>query len=100
MTHEPIHYVPVVEQRYAEIIQNLEQHPARNQWSRYDRIHLARALNKLDPRSVPIVAGDTLIPMAVDRLSDVAYWLPSAAGFSPSDLIELLKSYVQPESER
>ena len=22
-THEPIHYVPVVEQRYAEIVQNL-----------------------------------------------------------------------------
>ena len=29
MSNEPIHYVPVVEQRYAEIIQNLEQHPAR-----------------------------------------------------------------------
>ena len=34
VTHEPIHYVPVIEQRYAQIIQDLEQHPARNQWSR------------------------------------------------------------------
>ena len=44
MNHEPIHYVPVIEQRFAEIIQNLEQHPARNQWSRADRYRLSSNL--------------------------------------------------------
>ena len=99
-TNRPIHYVPVVEQRYAEIIQNLEQHPARNQWSRADRTRLANALSKLDPKLCPIGPGDTVIPMAVDLVRDVAAWLHSAAGFSPADLIDLLKSYVQPEDER
>ena len=100
MTHEPIHYVPVVEQRYAEIIQNLEQHPARNQWSRSDRAALSikfRALVNSVNQGGP---GATLIPMAIDRVRDVADWLPGAVGFSPSDLIELLKSYVQPKDER
>ena len=100
MTNEPIHYVPVVEQRYAEIIENLEQHPARNQWSRKDRERLSSDLWTLaisGPQSGP---GDTLIPMAVDRVREVAHWLPGAVGFSPSDLVDLLKSYVQPEDER
>ena len=100
MTHKPIHYVPVIEQRYAEIIQDLDQHPARNQWSRADRERLSgnlKALTISGPESGP---GETLIPMAVDRVLDVANWIPEAAGFSPSDLIDLLKSYVQPKSER
>ena len=31
--------------------------------------------------------------MAVDRLREVADWLPGAVGFSPSDLVALLESY-------
>ena len=96
--HEPIHYVPVVEQRYAEIIQNLEQHPARNQWSRADRSNLSRNIFALAyDQGGP---GDRMIPMAVDRLHDVALWLPDAGWLLPSDLIALLESYVQPKSER
>ena len=100
MTHEPIHYVPVVEQRYAEILQDLEQHPARNQWSRSDRVILATNLHALVNSTYEDGPGSTLIPMAVDHVRDVAAWLPGAVGFSPADLIELLESYVQPEEER
>ena len=99
MSHLPIHYVPVVEQRYAEIIQDLEQHPARNQWSRADRYALARNITELTNSTTNLGPGETTIPMAVDRLRDVVQWLPHAAGFSPSDLIELIKSYVQPEAQ-
>ena len=100
MTHEPIHYVPVVEQRYAEILQGLEQHPARNQWSRADRATLSTNLYALVNSTHQAGLGDTMIPMAVDRVRDVATWLPGAVGFSPADLIELLESYVQPKDER
>ena len=100
MTHEPIHYVPVVEQSYAEIIENLEQHPARNQWSRADRQRLALQLGSLASSTHNLGPGDTTIPMAVELVRDVSRWLPDAAGFSPSGLIDLLKSYVQPEDER
>ena len=101
MTHEPIHYVPVVEQRYAEIIENLKGHPYRNQWSRVDRVRLSANLRVLAVRGLqPPVPGDRMIPMAVDLLQDLANWLPDAAGFSPAILIELLESYVQPKSER
>ena len=31
--------------------------------------------------------------MAVDRLREVADWLPGAVGFSPPDLVALLESY-------
>ena len=99
MTHEPIHYVPVVEQRYAEIIQDLEQHPARNQWSRADRGALADAILLLASSSGG-GEGDSFIPMAVDRLREVVNWLPGAGWLLPSDLIALLESYVQPKSER
>ena len=95
MTNEPIHYVPVVEQRYAEIIQDLQQHPARNQWSGADRSRLSGHITSL--ATDPGGSGSTMIPMAVDRLIDVAGWLLDASGFSPPDLIDLLKSYVQPE---
>ena len=104
MTNKPIHYVPVAEQRYAEVIQNLEQHPARNQWSRSDRISLAIDLGKLDPSNVPIVAGDTLIPMDIARVHDLRDWLlfkvQDGLGYEPADLIDLLKSYVQSKDER
>lgn len=99
-THEPIHYVPVVEQRYAEIIQNLKQHPARNQWSRLDRQRLGSSLTSLAHSGESSGPNDTLIPMAVDHINDVADWLPGAVGFSPSYLITQLESYVQPKSER
>ena len=100
MTHEPIHYVPVVEQRYAEIIENLEQHPARNQWSLEDRRRLSVSLTTLANSSYQAGPGETLIPMAIDRVREVAAWVTGAVGFSPTVLIDLLKSYVQPESER
>lgn len=100
MTHEPIHYVPVSEQRYAEIIENLDQHPGRNQWSRQDRQALANAIDRLAISDQQEVAGDTMIPMAVDLVSEVADWLPTAVGFYPRDLTRLLMSYVQPQSER
>ena len=99
-THEPIHYVPVVEQRYAEIVQNLEQHPARNQWSRLDRERLGSSLTFLMHSGESSGPNDTLIPMAIDLVHEVADWIPGAVGFFPYDLIALLGSYVQPESER
>ena len=80
MTHEPIHYVPVIEQRYAQIIQELEQHPARNQWSRKDRRQLSANLKVLASSGVQAVPGDTVIAMAVDLLRDVAGWIVDAPG--------------------
>ena len=74
--HEPIHYVPVIEQRYAQIIQDLEQHPARNQWSRRDRQRLSSQLLELTISGPGSGPGDTLIPMAVDRVKEVGYWIP------------------------
>ena len=100
MTHEPIHYVPVSEQRYAEILQDLEQHPARNQWSRTDRHLLAGHISALVESAHNLGPGDVPIPMAVDRLLDVTLWLPAASWLLPSDLVALLESYVQPENER
>ena len=53
------------------------------------------------PKAVTTAGPDsTLIPIAVDRIRDVADWLPGAVGFSPLDLKDLLMSYVQPKSER
>ena len=99
MDHEAIHYVPVVEQRYAEIIQDLEEHPARNQWSRGDRKRLSAKLIHLATSGPEAGPGATLIPMAVDRVRDVAGWIQDAPGFSPAGLVDLLKSYVQPGSK-
>ena len=100
MTHEPIHYVPVNEQWYARILEELEGHPYANQWSRYDRVRLAGKLNALAGSGASSGPNDTLIPMAVDRIREVADWLPSAVGFAPVRMVDLLKSYVQPKSER
>ena len=100
MTHEPIHYVPVSEQRYAEIIQDLEQHPARNQWSSADRYTLARHISELVYSAHNLGPGDIPIPMAVDRLLDVTQWLPGASWLLPSDFIALLESYIQPKADR
>ena len=102
MTHESIHYVPVVEQRYAEIIQNLEQHPAKNQWSQGDRKRLSSNLIVLIASGAQSGPGDTLIPMAVDKLRDTAAWIKEAdvQGFSPASVIGMLKSYVQPKADR
>ena len=100
MTHKPIHYVPVVEQRYAEILEELEGHPYANQWSRNDRVSLASKLDALAYSVGQAGPTDTLIPMAVDRIHEVADWLPSAVGFAPVRMVDLLQSYVQPKSER
>ena len=95
MTHEPIHYVPVSEQYYARLIEELDGHPYSNQWSRADRCHFASDLNMLAESGDEAGPDSTLIPIAVDRIRDVADWLPGAVGFSPLDLKDLLMSYVQ-----
>ena len=95
MKHEPIHYVPVSEQRYAEILENLDQHPARNQWSRDDRVRLAANIEALANSANEAGPGTKTIPLAVDLLREVSDWLPAAVGFSPRDLKDLLMSYVQ-----
>ena len=92
MKLEPVHYVPVSEQRYARIIQILKQHPYRNQWGRDERQRLASDIEAL-AQSFDFDPGTQAIPMAVDRLREVADWLPGAVGFSPSDLEALLESY-------
>ena len=100
MTHEPIHYVPVSEQYYARLIEELDGHPFANQWSRADRHHFAADLYKLAESGDEAGPNTTMIPMAVDRVRDVADWLPGAIGFMPFYLVRLLNSYVQPQSER
>ena len=97
--HEPIHYVPVIEQRYAEIIQNLEQHPARNQWSRFDRQGLASNLMELIVSGPQAGPGATMIPIAVDLVRVLAQRIRNVAGFSPADVTKLLTSYVQPKEK-
>ena len=97
MAHTALHYVPVVEQRYAQILEDLRQHPGRNQWSREDRQTLSINLHALANSGDQAGPTDTLIPMAVDRVRDVAGWVTDAVGFSPSQLITLLGSFVQPK---
>ena len=97
MTHNPMHYVPVVEQRFAEIIEDLRQHPGRNQWSQEDRKTLSVNLYALADSANQAGPTDTLISIAVDRVRDVALWVIDAAGFSPSELITLLRTFVQPK---
>ena len=91
-----IHYVPVSEQRYAEIVQYLKQHPARNQWSHADRLSLAAKLTALVESEHNLGPRDQTIPMAVDLLREVVGWLPGGVGFNPHELRELIESYVQP----
>ena len=95
MPHEPIHYLPVVEQRYARIIEELRNHPARSQWSEADRAKLALGISALANSTDEVEPNDTTIAMAVDLLREVASWLPAAVGFSPHGLISLLQSYVE-----
>ena len=96
MDREPIHYLPLSEQRYARIIQILEQHPARNLWSRADRMNLGSDIMALANSANEGGPGTDQITMAANQLLEVADWLPGAVGFSPPDLIDLLRSYVQP----
>ena len=92
MNREPVHYVPVSVKRFASIIRILEQHPYRNQWGRDERQRLASAIEAL-AQSFDFDPGTEAIPMAVDRLREVAGWLPGAVGFSPPELVALLESY-------
>ena len=79
MDREPIHYVPVSEQRYARVLQALEgyahapwRHP---QWCAIadDIYGIASSTDQLGP-------GDTPIPMDVDALRDLAKWMQSHDG--------------------
>ena len=92
MRPEPINYVPVSVKRFACIIRILEQYKYRNQWGRDERQRLASDIEAL-AQSFDFDPGTEAIPMAVDRLREVADWLPGAVGFSPPDLVALLESY-------
>ena len=61
MTTSDIRYLPVSEQRYARMIQVLEQHPSARQWGRVDRTKLRDELYGLVNSADQIGPWDTVI---------------------------------------
>ena len=89
------HYVPVSEQRYARILQTLENHPAPLDWNRAGVTMLADSLDTLADSTGELGKNDTPIVMAVDLLLGLAINLRSAVRFNPPQIAARLASFVR-----
>ena len=88
-----VHYVPVSGQRYARILQILEQAPDPLDWNHTKVCALADDLYALATDRPGV--GETPLPMAVDLLRKQAADLRGRDTINPPQLAARLASYVQ-----
>ena len=94
---EPIHYVPVSEQRYARILETLEQAPDPQDWNHLRVCALADTLDALANSTDQLGPDDTPIVMDVNLLRTQADDLRHRDTINPPQLAARLASYVRRE---
>ena len=89
------HYVPVSEQRYARILQVLENHPDPLGWDRAMMCRLSGNIDGLVSSANNLGPGETPIAMAVHDLLTLADALFFASTINPPQIAAQLASYVR-----
>ena len=89
------HYVPVSEQRYARILQALEDYPDPLVWDRALTSKLSRNIHGLIDSANNLGPGDTPIAMAVDDLRALAEGIFVAGTINPPQIAAKIASYVR-----